>query len=197
MHLAQRQAPTTPRAAYADQEVVWNALLDRYRAGDTAALDALARALYPAIHRIVFRLAGTRRRDAHDDLVQAVLEQVCRSIGGFEGRSRLSSFVFGICHRVITRAGRYDRVRSFYRRDAELATTSDDPAQADELCDRARVVIAARRRLDLLKVDERSAFVLFEVEELPLEEVAVALSCSTRTVKRKLRSARKKLLRVV
>jgi RNA polymerase sigma factor (sigma-70 family) len=39
--------------------------------------------------------------------------------------------------------------------------------------------------------------VLHEIEELPLEEVAQALGCSTRTVKRRLRSAREKLLRDV
>jgi DNA-directed RNA polymerase specialized sigma24 family protein len=36
--------------------------------------------------------------------------------------------------------------------------------------------------------------VLYEVEELPLDEVAVALRCSTRTIKRRLQAARKKLL---
>jgi DNA-directed RNA polymerase specialized sigma24 family protein len=36
--------------------------------------------------------------------------------------------------------------------------------------------------------------VLHELEELPLDEVALALRCSTRTVKRRLRSARDRLL---
>ena len=48
--------------------------------------------------------------------------------------------------------------------------------------------------IDALGADERAAFVLFEVEELPLADVAVALGCSTRTIKRRLRSARAKLL---
>ena len=51
-----------------------------------------------------------------------------------------------------------------------------------------------RAALDMLDGEERSAFVLHEVEELPLEDVAAVLRCSTRTVKRRLRSARTKLL---
>ncbi len=191
-----RQHPAqAPRGSYVDEELAMAALLDRHRAGDPAALDALVRALYPSIRRIVYRLAGARQRDAHDDLVQSALEQVCRSLDAFEGRSRLSSFVFGICHRVVARAGRYERVRAWYRRDAEVATTRNEPARADDLCDRARSVDDARRRLDRLTIEERAAFVMFEVEDLPLDEVAAALACSTRTVKRRLRSARSKILK--
>ena len=185
-------APSGPHAA---DELAWTALLERHRAGDATALNRLMLGLYPSIRRIVFRLAGARRRDVHEDLVQSALEQVWRSIDSFEGRARFSSFVFGICHRVVTRAFRYDRVRSWYRRDAVLATSGDEPARADELLDHARVVGQAREKLSRLGSDERAAFVMFEIEELPLEEVAAVLRCSTRTVKRRLRSSRDKLLR--
>jgi len=55
-------------------------------------------------------------------------------------------------------------------------------------------VALARAALDRLDSEERAAFVLHEVEDLPLEEVATALDCSTRTVKRRLRAARDKLI---
>jgi RNA polymerase sigma-70 factor (ECF subfamily) len=176
-----------------EREALFEALLARHRAGDPQALDALIRALYPSIRRIVFRL--TRHREAHDDLVQAALEQVCRSLDSFAGRARLSSFVYGICHRVVARAERYDRVRTWYRGDAEAATRSDEPLRADELVERARGVAEARRLLDSLGAEERAAFVLFEVEELSVADVAAALGCSTRTVKRRLRTARAQLMR--
>src|SRR5258706_2031010 len=116
------------------------ALVDRHRSGDPSALNALMVEMYPSIHRIVFRLAGPRGRDAHEDLVQSALEQVCRSIGGFEGRSRLSTFVFGICHRVVARSRRYDRVRHWFKRDAEEATLPQASAAPDALYDRAHSV---------------------------------------------------------
>jgi RNA polymerase sigma-70 factor (ECF subfamily) len=170
-------------------------LLVRHRAGDPAALNALMTELYPSVHRIVYRLAGPRSRGTHEDLVQTALEQVCRSLDAFEGRSRLTTFVFGICHRVVARSRRYERVRNWFKLDAEEACTPDDPLpQPDEGLVQREALATARAALARLDAEERSAFVLHELEELPLEEVAVALNCSTRTVKRRLRSAREALL---
>ena len=183
-------------ATYAagDPEPQLAALVERHRTGDPAALNQLMTALYPSIYRIVYRLASPRDREQHEDLVQSSLEQVCRSIDGFEGRSRVSTFVFGICHRVVARARRYDRVRHWFRRDAEEATLPQGGSTPDELLDRGRAVQSARAALDLLGAEERAAFVLHEVEDLPLEDVAAVLRCSTRTVKRRLRTARGKLM---
>jgi RNA polymerase sigma-70 factor (ECF subfamily) len=193
MHLVdRRQRPAA--APPTDPEPHLAALVERHRSGDPAALNALMGALYPSIYRIVYRLASPRDREQHEDLVQSALEQVCRSIDGFEGRSRVSTFVFGICHRVVARARRYDRVRSWFRRDAEEATLPQGAHAPDDLIDRGRAVATARAALDGLGAEERAAFVLHEVEDLPLDEVAGVLRCSTRTVKRRLRAARQKLL---
>jgi RNA polymerase sigma-70 factor (ECF subfamily) len=179
-----------------DPEPQLAALIERHRSGDPSALNALMTTLYPSIYRIVYRLAGPRDRHVHEDLVQSALEQVCRSIDGFEGRSRVTTFVFGICHRVVARARRYDRVRSWFKKDAEDATLPSERAQPDELVDRGRKIASARAALDGLAAEERAAFVLHEVEDLPLEDVAAVLRCSTRTVKRRLRAARGKLVEV-
>ncbi len=170
------------------------ALVERHRSGDPSALNALMSEIYPSIHRIIYRLAGPRGRDVHEDLVQTSLEQVCRSIDTFEGRSRVTTFVFGICHRVVARSRRYDRVRSWFKRDAEEVCIPQGGPAPDELLERGRSVVQARAALEKLGVEERAAFVLHEVEDLPLEEVAAALNCSTRTVKRRLRAAREQLL---
>ena len=141
-----RQRPAAP--ASADPEPQYAALVARHRSGDPAALNALMTALYPSIYRIVYRLAGARDREQHEDLVQASLEQVCRSIDAFEGRSRVTTFVFGICHRVVARSRRYDRVRTWFRRDAEEATLPQGSAAPDDLIDRGRAVASARAALD-------------------------------------------------
>jgi RNA polymerase sigma-70 factor (ECF subfamily) len=185
-----RESPT------GDPEPQLAALVARHRSGDPSALNALMTALYPSIYRIVYRLAGPRDRHAHEDLVQCSLEQVCRSIDGFEGRSRVTTFVFGICHRVVARSRRYDRVRAWFKKDAEEATLPSERAQPDELIDRGRRVSAAHAALGTLAAEERAAFVLHEIEDLPLEDVAAVLRCSTRTVKRRLRAARQKLVEV-
>jgi RNA polymerase sigma-70 factor (ECF subfamily) len=189
LDLVKRSAPKD-----ADPEARFSALVERHRAGDPSALNAFMTEIYPSIHRIIYRLAGPRAREHHEDLVQTSLEQVCRSINSFEGRSRVTTFVFGICHRVVARSRRYDRVRAWFKRDAEEATLPQESAPPEELLERAQAVAGARAALDQLGGEERAAFVLHEVEDLPLEEVAAALACSTRTVKRRLRAARQKLV---
>lgn len=172
------------------------ALVERYRAGDRSALDALMFTLYPSIRRIVFRLGWPCAREEHEDLVQAALEQLVRSIDSFRGQARVSSWAFGVCQRVVAHARRHERVRRSYRPLAEVATAPQATARADELYEQARNLEAARQALQRLKPEERAAFVLHEVEELPLDEVALTLRCSTRTVKRRLRVARRKLIRM-
>ena len=186
--------PRAQAGAKGDIEPSLAALVERHRSGDPSALNALMTEIYPSMHRIIYRLSGPRPREVHEDLVQSALEQVCRSIDSFEGRSRFTTFVFGICHRVVARSRRYDRVRTWLKRDAEEACLPQGATAPDEIVERGRQVAQARAALDRLEGDERSAFVLHEIEELPLEEVAAALGCSTRTVKRRLRAAREKLL---
>src|SRR5262249_55269304 len=110
-----------PRSARAqrESEAALNALLERYRAGDGSALNAIMVEVYPLVHRFVFRLVGAHRHELHEDLVQASLEQLCGAIDGFEGRSRMSTFVFGICYRVVARQRRAERIRNLFRRVAE------------------------------------------------------------------------------
>jgi RNA polymerase sigma-70 factor (ECF subfamily) len=186
--------PTTPSAASVAAEEIYRAHFARHRSGDPHALNALMVAIYPLIHRIVFRLGGPRSREGHEDLVQSALEQVCRSIDTFEGRSQLSTFVYGVCHRVVVRSHRYERVRRWFKRDAEEATLPQAQARPDEALERERALGDARSALARLDDEERAAFVLHDLEEQPLDAVAEALRCSTRTVKRRLRSARERLL---
>jgi len=169
------------------------ALLERHRAGDRTALNGFAVEIYPYVHRFVYRLIGAGRDQLHDDLVQSSLEQICRALDGFQGRARVTTFVFGICYRVIAKHRRAEHIRSFFRRSAEDACTPSPPADLDDLLDRERQLAQARQAVDGLDSAERAAFVLHELENLPLEEVAAALGCSTRTIKRRLRSARVKL----
>jgi RNA polymerase sigma-70 factor, ECF subfamily len=186
-----------PRTAPAqrDVEAALGVYLERHRAGDGSALNGLMAEVYPLVHRFVYRLIGTQRPDLHEDLVQASLEQLCHAIDGFEGRSRISTFVFGICYRVVARQRRSERIRNLFRRAAEDVTTPQTPGQPDQMLDRARMVAQAQRQLDRLDAHERAAFVMHEIENIGLEEIAEAMRCSTRTVKRRLRSARVKVAR--
>jgi RNA polymerase sigma-70 factor (ECF subfamily) len=170
-------------------------LAQRHQDGDPVALRAFMVAVHPHVSRIVFRLAGAGPE--FEDLVQSCLEQLCRALAGFAGRSRITTFVFAVCHRVIWRQRRSERLRRLFRlRTHESVLLPQEAPGPEASLERRQLLQEAAEVLSRLSFQERSVFVLHELEELPLGDVAQALGCSTRTVKRRLRSARSGFLGV-
>lgn len=138
----------------------------------------------------VLRRLGVRRADA-EDVAQEVFLVVYRKLPEFEGRSSLRSWIYGICIRT---ASDYRR-RAHVRREITTGETRDEPVGAglDESLDarRARDVLDAA--LGTLDDDKRAVFVLFEIEQLPMEEVAEAVGCPIKTAYSRLYAAREKL----
>ena len=124
------------------------------------------------------------------DAVQDVFLVVHRRLGDFEGRSKVSTWLYGISLRVAR-----DRKRSaFVRRNA-----SDDEPIEDRVDDRADVGAEAERRqglavleamLDELSLDQRAVFTLFELDGLSSEAIAELCEIPIGTVYSRLRLAR-------
>jgi RNA polymerase sigma-70 factor (ECF subfamily) len=139
----------------------------------------------------VLRHLGVPAADLQDQ-AQEVFVAVFRGLEGFEGRSALRTWVYGICVRV---ASNYRR-RAYVRRERSV---SEPPEQAQEP-DQARALEegmgwpALRRLLDTLDADKRDVFVLYELEELPMREVAEACGCPLQTAYSRLHAARRILL---
>lgn len=66
----------------------------RAQAGDRAALDALLRAHYDAVYRVCRRMAGNDADAA--DAAQEAMIAIARNIARFDGRCRLSTWVYRI-----------------------------------------------------------------------------------------------------
>lgn len=117
---------------------------------------------------------------------------VFRGLEGFEGRSALRTWVYGICVRVASN----HRRRAYVRRERSV---SEPPEQAQEP-DQPRALEEGmgwptlRRLLDTLDADKRDVFVLYELEELPMREVAEACGCPLQTAYSRLHAARRILL---
>lgn len=129
--------------------------------------------------------------DELGDAIQEVFLVVHRTLGAFEGRSSLPTWLFTICRSVAR-----DRRQRAYRRH-EIA----HPARMDEPVD-ARADTAARaehndRLLQLeailarMEPDLRDVFVLFEIEDLTGEEISRGLSIPLGTVYSRMQLARK------
>lgn len=135
------------------------------------------------------RRLGLREADA-DDLAQEVFLVVHRKLPEFEGRSKLSTWIYGICVRVAAD----HRKRASVRRElpGEDVEAVEGAAQDGALARRE-----ARARLDAalaeLDEDKRAVFVLYEIEELPMSEVALAVGVPLQTAYSRLHAARRQL----
>jgi len=141
----------------------------------------------PFVWRALRRL-GVREADI-EDVCQEVFVVVHRKLADFEGRSSLRTWIYGICARTASDYRRSARVR----REIVTDAPPDAPADARQL--EALALREARakldRILDQLDDDKRAVFVLYEIEELTMNEVAEALSCPLQTAYSRLHAARK------
>lgn len=129
---------------------------------------------------------GVPESDA-DDLCQEVMLIVHRKLPDFDGRA-LRSWLYGICLRVCSDYRRSARVRRERPTD-QLPDSPLPPTQPEEV-DARRAELRLRSALDQLDDDKRAVFVLFEVEQLTLREIAEATETPLQTVYSRLQAAR-------
>lgn len=140
----------------------------------------------PYVWRVLRRL-GVSETDV-DDVCQEVFLVVHRKLGEFEGRSALRTWIYAIA----VRTAADHRKRAHRRHEIVSAEVPDAPGSDDPL--RTLQLRRARTLLDdligALDDDKRAVFVLFEIEQLPMQEVAEALGCPLQTAYSRLHAAR-------
>ena len=135
----------------------------------------------------VLRRLGVHESDV-EDVCQEVFLVVHKKLGTFEGRSTLRTWVYGIC----VRAASDYRKRSFRRKETvteappEVVSASDPHGEAAGR--QARLLLD--RIVGELDDDKRAVFVLYEIEELSMNEVAAAVGCPLQTAYSRLHAAR-------
>jgi RNA polymerase sigma-70 factor (ECF subfamily) len=158
------------------------------------------RAIYDAHFKLVWsalRRLGVRDADVLD-VTQKVFITAYTKYAAFQGRSRLTTWLFGICQKL---ASDYRRSAPIRREIATDATEIDTREMASE---GSVAALATRRRaalaetiLDKLPDAQRTVFVLFELEELSGAEIADIVQVSVGTVRSRLRLARETFAREV
>lgn len=136
----------------------------------------------------VLRRMGVREADLEDEC-QEVFSTLYRRRDSFDGRGTVRSFVFSFARRV---AADY-RKRAHIRRESltdQVDDASIDPS-VDDAIDTRRARRLLSELLDGLDDDRRAVFVLFELEQLPMNEVAELVGCPLQTAYSRLYSARK------
>jgi RNA polymerase sigma-70 factor (ECF subfamily) len=145
--------------------------------------------LAPYVMRMLPRL-GVAPSDV-EDVCQEVFVTVHAKLPGFEGRSAVRTWVYGICLRVASN----HRDRAYRRREqprAEMPAQSAPPRQEQDLSQQ-RTLVQLDAALGSLLPAQREAFVLHAIEELDVKEIADVQGVSKFTVYARLYAARKHL----
>ena len=166
------------------------ALLDRLaRTGDARAFDALYRRHTPRLYATAARI--THDADAAADIVHDTWIRAVESIGRFERRSSLRSWLTGILinrHREWLRERQHDAI--------------DDVPHVDDIIDHAHVLPLDGARFDRLDLEAaiaalapgfRSVLVLHDVEGFTHEEIGTMLGLAPGTSKSQLARARQRV----
>jgi RNA polymerase sigma-70 factor (ECF subfamily) len=141
----------------------------------------------PFVWRALRRL-GVREADV-EDVCQEVFLVVHRQLAGFEARSSIRTWLYGICLRA---ASSYRRRP--HRMREEIASTPPEesiPAPQDDDLERKRALARLDAALDELDDDKRAVFVLYELEQLSMAEIAEATGCPVQTAYSRLHAARR------
>ena len=153
-------------------------------------VDALFRAHAPFVATFLRRM-GTPQHDI-DDLVQEVFVVAHRKGGYVRGPAQPRSWLGAIAVRV-AQAGHRARRRSESpdSRAVEHLSTSMDTG---ERIDAQRSIARVERALESLPLEQRAAFVLFEIEGETCESIAATWDIPVGTVYSRLHHARRKFL---
>lgn len=148
------------------------------------------REIYDDYFDFVYRCArrlGVQERSL-DDATQDVFIVVHRKLSGFEGRSGIKTWLYGITRRVAKdyrrRVGRKEQ--GMVPTDG-LATFASGP---DEHAARRQAALVLETILSALDPARREVFVLAEMEQMTAPEISEALSVNLNTIYSRLRNAR-------
>ena len=161
-------------------------LLRSVAAGDAAALARLYERHSGALFGYLLRLAGDRM--TAEEILQDTMLAVWRSAGAFEGRAKVTTWLFGVARRQA-----HNRLRGRSRPEPSGADLTDRPDHGpgpEELAIAAAGGTPVAAAVERLPDHHREVIALVFVAGLPLADVAEVLTIPVGTVKSRLHHAR-------
>jgi RNA polymerase sigma-70 factor (ECF subfamily) len=164
-------------------------LVARCQRGDHAAWRTLHDRHAPTVYRFLSALGVPP--EEREDACQDVFIAVYRSLDGFRGAARLSTWIYRIAARGAGRSMQKRRMRAVL---GSLLLREPPPLPEPDPSERSARLQMLDEMLNRLSPKKRLVLVLFEIEELPVEEIAKVAGCPENTVWSRLHHARSELL---
>jgi RNA polymerase sigma factor (sigma-70 family) len=172
------------RYAQADEP----SLLEWARGGDERAFAALMARHRPMLESLCLRIVGDRHEA--EDALQTALLAAWQHLGRFEGRSKLSTWLYRIAHNAALAVARQRRPEPRDEPFDEILSSAASPERVVE-------VDAVRGALARLPPDFRAALVLRDMADLPYAEIAEIQGIRVETVKTRISRARQGMHRLL
>jgi len=167
-------------------------IVDRVRNGETRLFDQLVRRYQDPVYGMAARFTGGGA-DA-EDVAQEVFLKVFRSLAGFKGEAKFSTWLYRVTFNLCA-----DWLRRNRKPGRKAAAIEEAGEVRDSRVDLERSLLESeeRERVNraLASLDERyrSVIVLLYYQKLPYEEIATILGVPVKTVETRLYRARKML----
>lgn len=173
--------------------------LEALRAGDKAEFSKLVEAYSTNVYRLAMKMLGNQQ-DA-EDVLQETFMKAYRHLKGFNGRSRVSTWLFRIATNEALMLLRRQRSNVFSIDEPIQTDDGDqDPVQiVDWCCLPERELMSSETRTNLNRAIEnlphnlKVVFLLREIENQSTQETAEVLGLSETAVKTRLSRARMRL----
>lgn len=164
-------------------------------ATDIQRMDQIFREHGPHLWRALRRL-GVAPSDV-DDALQDVFVVAHRKLGAYEGRSQIRTWLYGIAVKVAAAHRRRAYVRHEIPTERPVPIDTPSPLNPETIASDREALAILDHALDQLDDDKRTVFVLYEIEEFEMSEVAEIVQCPIQTAYSRLHAARKDVERVM
>jgi RNA polymerase sigma-70 factor (ECF subfamily) len=164
-------------------------LVARSQGGDLDSFNQLVRRWERPIYALAYRVIG--REEEARDICQEAFLRAFRSLKGFKGQAKFSSWLYRItlnlCRDWIRRERRTPVMQAPEGIDIiELAAEQGPSEPIEELVSRHDMGRAVARAMRTLSDEQRTAIILKEYQGLTFQEIADLLGCPLSTVKTRL-----------
>ncbi len=168
-------------------------LIERVLAGDVEAFRGLVERHQRRVSLFVRNLV--RHATDAEDLVQEVFVTAFRKLDSFDAeRSQFSTWLLTIARNRCLNHLKRSSVATFCSSEFDIKARTAQPTDAVLSRERHARLNAA---LDLLPLEQRTAFVLAEIQELPYAEIALIEEVELGTIKSRVSRAKQRLREVL
>lgn len=170
--------------------------LRRAQQGDAAAFETLFTPLEGRVYRTCVHVLGPGE-DAKD-CAQEVLLRAYRSLKDFRGDCALETWLHRLCVSCCLDAARRRKARPSASMDAMTEAGYDPPSRESgpyERIEKKERMTRLREAISSLPEEQRMAFTLTALEDVPYDEAAERLGVAVGTVKSRVNRAREKIVK--